>query len=44
MAGKFQWQYFSEINLSDPFFDSLKSDYKEFSNCFNENVVKKSVH
>lgn len=27
MAGKFERRPFSEINLSDPFFDSLKADY-----------------
>ena len=27
MAGKFSLRKFSEINLNDPFFDSLKSDY-----------------
>ena len=25
---------FSEIDLNDPFFDSLKDDYKEFSDWF----------
>ena len=29
-------EYFSNINLNDPFFDSLKSDYKEFSDWFNK--------
>ena len=27
MAGKFERKRFSEINLNDPFFDSLKADY-----------------
>ena len=27
MAGKFYLKSFSDINLSDPFFDSLKADY-----------------
>lgn len=27
MAGKFQRKLFSDINLNDPFFDSLKADY-----------------
>ncbi len=27
MAGKFHWKLFSEIDLADPFFDSLKADY-----------------
>lgn len=30
MAGKFEWHKFSEVNIDDPFFDSLKSDYEEF--------------
>jgi GNAT superfamily N-acetyltransferase len=30
MAGKFQWCKFSEVNITDSFFDSLKSDYPEF--------------
>jgi hypothetical protein len=34
MSDKFQWYNFSEINLSDPFFDSLKEDYEEFSEWF----------
>lgn len=27
MAGKFERKFFSDINLNDPFFDSLKTDY-----------------
>jgi hypothetical protein len=27
MAGKFAYQKFSELNLNDPFFDTLKNDY-----------------
>lgn len=27
MAGKFELQKFSTIDINDPFFDSLKSDY-----------------
>ena len=30
MAGKFLWKEFSNIDLSDHFFDSLKADYVEF--------------
>lgn len=30
------YQTFSNTNLNDPFFDSLKSDYKEFSNWFHK--------
>ena len=29
MAGKFERKRFSEIDLNDPFFDSLKADYPE---------------
>ncbi|WOC32350.1 MULTISPECIES: GNAT family N-acetyltransferase [Caproicibacterium] len=35
MAGKFIWSDFSQINLNDPFFSSLKSDYSDFSSWFN---------
>ena len=34
MAGKFEWHKFSEVNLEDPFFDSLKADYVEFLDWF----------
>lgn len=42
MAGRFEWKRFSEINVSDPFFDSLKADYPEFATswfpkCIQEN-------
>ena len=30
MAGRFEHKLFSQINLDDPFFNSLKSDYPEF--------------
>lgn len=30
MSGKFQWQQFTDVNLQDSFFDSLKLDYQEF--------------
>jgi hypothetical protein len=36
MAGKFKWQKFSDIDLNDDFFDSLKSDYPEFSDWFQK--------
>lgn len=29
-------QFFRDINLTDPFFDSLKQDYKEFTDWFNK--------
>ena len=35
MAGKFTRRKFIEIDLSDPFFDSLKRDYPEFSDWFH---------
>jgi hypothetical protein len=31
MAGRFQWTSFSDVNLHDQFFDSLKNDYKGFA-------------
>ena len=36
MAGKFEWHKFSEVNLGDTFFDSLKSDYEEFTTWFKK--------
>lgn len=38
MAGKFKWEKFSNVNLNDVFFDSLKSDYPEFCNWFQKKV------
>lgn len=35
---EFKYQIFSEINLSDHFFDSLKEDYLEFERWFNKKV------
>ncbi|WP_315090982.1 N-acetyltransferase [Aggregatibacter segnis] len=32
---------FSDVDLNDPFFDSLKTDYKEFSNWFMRKADKK---
>ncbi|HVJ47911.1 hypothetical protein [Desulfitobacterium sp.] len=34
MPGKFQWCKFSDVDLNDPFFYSLKNDYSEFPNWF----------
>lgn len=34
MPGKFKWCKFGDCNLDDPFFDSLKTDYPEFSTWF----------
>lgn len=36
MAGKFQWYQFSDIDLNDSFFDSLKEDYEEFPQWFEK--------
>ncbi|TEB05663.1 hypothetical protein Psch_02704 [Pelotomaculum schinkii] len=36
MAGKFEWRKFSEVDLRDVFFDSLKSDYEEFTTWFKK--------
>ncbi len=36
MAGKFKWELFKDINLSDNFFDPLKLDYPEFSDWFQK--------
>ena len=41
MAGKFAWKLFSEIDITDPFFDTLKKDYPEFeSGWFPKGVVE----
>lgn len=34
MAGKFKWEKFSNVNLNDGFFDSLKADYPKFVDWF----------
>ncbi|WFR55399.1 hypothetical protein QA584_17510 [Anaerocolumna sp. AGMB13025] len=39
MAGKFQWEKFSNLNLNDTFFDSLKKDYPEFVDWFNRKSI-----
>lgn len=36
-------QNFSDINLSDPFFDSLKADYREFSDWFHRKADNKAL-
>lgn len=36
MAGKFEWIKFSDVNLSDTFFDPLKADYEEFPMWFKK--------
>ena len=35
MLNKFNWCYFSDCNINDEFFDSLKSDYEEFTEGFD---------
>lgn len=37
MAGKFSYLKFKDIDLSDPFFDSLKGDYPDFDRWFESN-------
>lgn len=39
MAGKFLWKSFSSVNLDDPFFNSLKNDYPEFSDWFAKKAI-----
>lgn len=36
MAGKFKWRKFSDVNLNDDFFNSLKEDYPEFGDWFQK--------
>lgn len=36
MSEYFLYKPFHEINIKDPFFDSLKNDYSEFENWFNK--------
>lgn len=38
MSGKFQWRRFTDVDISDSFFDSLKKDYAEFPNWFAKKV------
>ncbi|RED52888.1 hypothetical protein DFP95_12920 [Cohnella lupini] len=42
MEGYIQHKLFSEIELIDPFFDSLKIDYPEFENWFARKVKEKA--
>lgn len=34
MNNKFQWTFFADCDINDPFFDSLKEDYVEFPDWF----------
>lgn len=40
MVGKFEWKKFSEVNLSDSFFNSLKLDYEEFPIWFGRKATE----
>ena len=40
MSGKFEWTSFKDVDLFDPFFDSLKKDYKEFPQWFERKSLK----
>lgn len=39
-----KYDYFKNINLTDPFFDSLKRDYKEFEDWFNRKGEEKAYY
>ncbi|WP_371366369.1 hypothetical protein SRRS_07550 [Sporomusa rhizae] len=41
MPGKFSLMLFSSCNLNDPFFDSLKGDYPEFSQWFTGKAISR---
>ena len=40
MPNTFQVKYFADVNLADPFFDSLKADYPEFETWFKGKAEK----
>ena len=40
MPNTFQAKYFSDVNLADPFFNSLKADYPEFEVWFRGKADK----
>ncbi|OAT71309.1 GNAT family N-acetyltransferase [Parageobacillus thermoglucosidasius] len=40
----FKYDFFKNINLSDPFFDSLKEDYKEFEEWFRKKADDKAYY
>ena len=40
MPSTFQARYFADVNLNDPFFDSLKADYPEFELWFKGKAEK----
>jgi hypothetical protein len=36
MPGKFVWKKFAKVDVNDIFFESLKSDYAEFTDWFQK--------
>ncbi|HRQ39639.1 MAG TPA: GNAT family N-acetyltransferase [Chloroflexota bacterium] len=42
LLSNLQYKKFSEIDLNDPFFDSLKADYEEFSHWFQRKSEEKA--
>ena len=40
MSGKFKWIEFKDIKLEEPFFDSLREDYREFNQWYNKKIAK----
>ncbi|WP_037037707.1 GNAT family N-acetyltransferase [Pseudovibrio sp. JE062] len=42
MADKFEYSHFKDINLDDPFFDSLKAQYEEFADWFLRKAEEKA--
>lgn len=42
MSGRFSYKPFAEINLNDPFFDSLKNDYPEFESTWFPKCVRQN--
>lgn len=41
MSQKYKWTYFSDVDISDCFFDSLKSDYPEFESWFFRKSIER---
>lgn len=40
----FKYDFFKNINLADPFFNSLKEDYKEFEEWFRKKAAEKAYY
>ena len=36
MPGAYKWEYLSELDINDSFFDSLKADYPEFEEWYRK--------